>query len=184
MNIGIVTEFTVWATTSVSMPEATPGIGIMRTEVDGTYREDTGLVSDWATDDALWGLDADDDTRLDEGAADMQVADLGWRRIGDWTDSGGQWAATVESLPDASIQSATMVLYTQDVANGTFPVEIFGDHGADIDETPAGRWPASDEADVSDIVQAAVSAGWTVGEPVAGHDVRFPMTRCVNATAP
>ena len=38
------------------------------------------------------------DLVLDKDAADALLRNAGWQRIGDWTHSGGQYAAKVESI--------------------------------------------------------------------------------------
>ena len=82
---------TAWATTKQSMPGADPGIGITATRTsdlreDHAYREELGIVQDSVTDWDDWDADAADD----------ELARMGWPRTGDWTNSGGQMAATVK----------------------------------------------------------------------------------------
>lgn len=92
----IVEVHTAWATTAVSMPGTDPGVSVTRALVEGTYREEAGVVASWGSEDDAWGQDADDDTRLDTEAADTALTELGWTRTGDWRNSGGQWAADIE----------------------------------------------------------------------------------------
>ena len=95
------TQFTAWATTTVSMPEADPGISITSsfTDDDG-YRQEDGVwvaVSEDLPDD--WGQQGEDGSGFGSGlnwfVADVTLSDLGWSRVGDWIDSGGQWACGV-----------------------------------------------------------------------------------------
>jgi hypothetical protein len=94
-------HYVAWATTTTSMPGADPGITVTSYDLTGGDRQDTGI---WhaASDagrledtDALrrWGGE-----RLDEAAADTELAVLGWRRTQPWQESGGQWAAEVEPV--------------------------------------------------------------------------------------
>jgi hypothetical protein len=92
------TQLVAWATTTVSMREADPGIAVATVTVDADgYRQEG---EDWvATSGPLpenWGQSADDPGQLDETAADTELETLGYRRTGSWQESGGQWATDVE----------------------------------------------------------------------------------------
>ena len=78
------TTYTAWATTTETMPEADPGIGITAT-VDG---DEKGVL------DGQWSITGWTD--WDEEAADDELARMGWTRVGQWIESGGQMAAQVE----------------------------------------------------------------------------------------
>lgn len=75
------TTYTAWATTTETMPEADPGIGITD---DGGRIDDRWSITDW--------------TEWDEDAADDELARMGWTRVGQWIESGGQMAAQVKRV--------------------------------------------------------------------------------------
>jgi hypothetical protein len=85
--------YTAWLTTNDAMAGADAGISISSAEIDEDgYRSEQGFIAH--SDRQDW---PDDDTA--EFAADDVLAELGYRRIEQWTESGGQWATTVEPLP-------------------------------------------------------------------------------------
>lgn len=83
-------DLVAWATTARSMPEADPGISVTR-RLGGDWL----AYSDASALDPDWGMLDGDPDELDTEAADSELASLGYRRTGDWTESGGQWAADV-----------------------------------------------------------------------------------------
>ena len=85
------TIYTAWATTTETMPEADPGIGITAT-VDG---DEKGVL------DGQWSITGW--TEWDEEAADDELARMGWT----WSVSGsraaGRWPHR-SSAPDTHTQ--------------------------------------------------------------------------------
>lgn len=59
---------------------------------------DPGLTISTETGEQLAETDVDlaEGDGIDQAHADRLLAELGYRRTGDWTLSGGQWAAEVE----------------------------------------------------------------------------------------
>lgn len=80
-------EFTAWATTNGDMGA---GISISEREwCDGTYDEH-GFVDEQA-EPVDW-------PEWDQDRADAMLSAMGWARISQWVESGGQMAATVERV--------------------------------------------------------------------------------------
>lgn len=80
-----------WTTTSASMPEADPGIVVLEQD-----EQDTAVEELARSDSQPDGWAVTENGGLDGDAADDLLAELGWRRTGEWIGSGGQWAAQVE----------------------------------------------------------------------------------------
>lgn len=94
----MIEQYTAWVTTSQTMPEGEPGIGITLCEVDEYgNRDERGEVqiSEAQSDD--WGItDPDSEVpHLYELEADELLAVMGWERTGCWIRSSLSFAATV-----------------------------------------------------------------------------------------
>ena len=90
-------EFVAWATTSVTMPSADPGVTVTKANVvDGRHRHELGVVAESDPQSAEWGVGPDDSHDLD--AFDSVVKSLGYQRVEPWQASGNAWAARVVPL--------------------------------------------------------------------------------------
>jgi hypothetical protein len=89
------TERFAYVTTASSMPSGDPGILVQE------YENDDGTligVGDLANETFPPGWGEDEDGEFDRRAIDEALQELGYRRVGNWSNAGDQLTATVEKL--------------------------------------------------------------------------------------
>lgn len=154
-------QLIAWATTSDNPLGVDAGIHVEQSDPASEDPGGSALASE-TVDSALDG----EDGRLDTAAADQLLAGMGYRRIDDWRDSGGQWGAPVEPLATDSYATTEYAGWGSVPGNGyrEFDHEV----AASLDDPAAYDVPALAGA-YRDAINAALPDGVSlVGDEFIG----------------